>query len=117
MDSRELFQRPRGVKGYVYGPLLHRTGPVCGVYFVTCEGFIKIGHAKNIRKRLEAIAGLNPHRVWLRGFIETTTQDEAKTIERDLHARFQRDHYRLEWFHFTDHIKRFIETLPIGSVQ
>jgi hypothetical protein len=94
------------------GPLAYvTTRPVCGVYFAACQSWVKIGYAKDIRKRVSTIAAMNPHQIRLVAFIEAETDADARALEGAMHARFGADRYRLEWFHFTDNIRRFLEEM------
>lgn len=87
---------------------------VRGVYFVESDGFVKIGHAKDIRQRFGSIAQMNPHRCQLVGVIRTETAQESYKIERDLHERFADQRHRLEWFHYTPAIEAYIARLSHG---
>jgi hypothetical protein len=108
-----LVATPPAMERHRYGVLQFdgESSPVRGVYFVCCQGFVKIGHAKDIRKRISGIAQMNPHRVWLRAYINTDSEAESRRLEAELHERFKDDRYRLEWFHYTDRIRSFVDGL------
>lgn len=84
---------------------------VQGVYFVECDGFIKIGFAKNIRDRFGSIAQMNPHRCDLVAVIRTNGESESRQLERELHTRFAEHRHRLEWFHYAPEIQAYVATL------
>lgn len=104
-------EKPREFVLHRCGPIDRMTLTVRGVYLAQCQSFIKIGHAKNISKRMYGISVANPHRVTLLAYIPALDFQDALTIERQLHQRFAADRYRLEWFHYTDRIRRFIEEM------
>ena len=66
---------------------------VAYVYFLECGGFIKIGFATDIARRLQAIQAMNPLDVTLVGRIRATLR-----VERVLQERFSGVHHRGEWF-------------------
>lgn len=100
---------PEKLEIHRYGVLQFDTKPIRGVYFVRCDNFVKIGHAKDIRKRIADIAQMNPHRVWLLAYVPTECETESRYLEGTLHDRFRDDRYRLEWFHYTERIRAFVE--------
>jgi hypothetical protein len=65
-----------------------------GVYFLLCEGRIKIGWSRCIARRVEALATAAPGRPRLVGYI--ASWDEG--LERQLHARFAMARRHREWF-------------------
>lgn len=87
--------------------------PVRGVYFIGCEGFVKIGYAKDIRQRMSDIALASPHQCELLGFIPTASDADSRRLEAELHRRFTADRHRLEWFKYSDAIRTYVE----GSCQ
>lgn len=69
-----------------------------GVYFILCDGFVKIGYAQDVRLRLRALCVSNPKPLQPLGFIECGSSKEAKSIECSLHQRFDAIRERHEWF-------------------
>lgn len=66
------------------------------VYFIQEgeDGPIKIGWAKDPRRRLASMQSGNPRRLHLLGAIKT----KRRLLERELHDRFIEDHLTGEWF-------------------
>lgn len=83
---------------------------VCGVYFIQCGAFVKIGQGGNLRKRIKYIETHTPYEVRLLGVVPCF-RDQCRREELALHLRFQHLHHRLEWFHLTPEITAFIDTL------
>lgn len=67
---------------------------------------VKIGMAADPIERLCALQTACPEELGLLGWIVT---HEAKTHEAELHAKFQKDHVRGEWFKLTNELMDFIE--------
>lgn len=63
------------------------------IYFITSGNYVKIGYAKDPRKRAYQIQTGNPEEITLVGAIEGTKEDE-----RLLQIRFAKLHYRNEWY-------------------
>lgn len=64
------------------------------VYAIRAIGHgVKIGHSRNVTKRISAIATHCPHRVVLLG-----TFRGGLEYERQLHIRFEHERLRGEWF-------------------
>lgn len=71
--------------------------PLCsGVYFVQAldVGLIKIGLAKNIRKRLSGLDSQSAVALTFLGYVPG-----GRAVELELHARFGSHRVRGEWFH------------------
>lgn len=88
----------------------------CGpgwVYFILADdlGLVKIGHADNVRTRLDSLRGMSPVGLTL---IATIQGDQI--LERSLHKKFARLRDHGEWFRYTMEISQFIkETKANGS--
>jgi hypothetical protein len=93
------------------GVVLPEYQPTRGVYFVVADGFVKIGHSKDIRHRFGAIAQMNPHPCELVAVIGTQSEHESRDVERSLHGRFKDQRHRLEWFHYTPEIEAYVCSL------
>jgi len=68
------------------------------VYFVECQGYVKIGVAKSPHKRMANMQSGNPFPLTLWGAIMPNKAD-AFTVEAALHHWFWTQHHSLEWFH------------------
>lgn len=77
------------------------------VYFVQAEklGLIKIGYAADIRERLRSLQVGSPDRLTLIGAIY---DNDALSIEAQLHSRFRDDREHGEWFRPTEALLAFI---------
>lgn len=64
------------------------------VYFLECDGHIKIGWTKNVRRRIAEMQTSNPHTIELRDAI---ADDDAQMLERLLHAFFSGCRHNGEW--------------------
>lgn len=69
----------------------------CGIYFLECEGFIKIGKTINLRTRMHDIQCANPFNIRLLGF-HRCDWVLLDGLEDRYHARFADLHHRGEWF-------------------
>lgn len=82
------------------------------VYFFQQEQFVKIGWSNKWRIRLSTIQSTTPFEVKVlavyRGGI---------AMERGLHAQFAEHRVRLEWFHYYDAIKDYIEANKFKCVK
>lgn len=67
------------------------------IYFIKCEGFVKIGYSDNINKRLAKFRCENPFELTL---INQMVGD--RSIELDLHYYFKDYHHRGDWFFIRD---------------
>jgi hypothetical protein len=82
----------------------------CGVYFVQCEGFVKIGKTVNLRQRLMTHQMSTPFELTLLGFVQCPSYRLDET-EGQFHRRFLDLHHRGEWFRLEEPISRFIEEI------
>lgn len=76
------------------------------IYFVQCEGMVKIGYSNNPYKRIQALKTSNPLELVMLLVIEGKQSDEAK-----IHKQFEKDHFRGEWFFLSDTIKNYIQSV------
>lgn len=89
----------------------HVTSPrlaICGVYFLECQGFIKIGRARDILRRTQMNQIGNPFALQPLGYVPQPSPDEADMHERFLHDRFSDIRHRGEWFIATDKLRAYI---------
>lgn len=79
------------------------------VYFIRAngKGAVKIGHATDVKKRLNGLQISHRHKLAVVGVMPGTQKDE-----RDFHRRFAQ--YRLsgEWFDCKGDLLKFLETVP-----
>jgi predicted Fe-S protein YdhL (DUF1289 family) len=81
------------------------------VYFMESAGFVKIGHSKNVSKRLSEIKLANPIPINLLGLLPGGEEREGrihKALDDMGHKR------RGEWFQLTDALKHAIRELCDG---
>lgn len=81
-----------------------RRQPIGKVYFARSGAYMKIGHSRDVNKRIKAINTSAPERVELMMVIPGTAEDEKR-----LHKRFQHLRSNGEWFHFTGELCEFVE--------
>lgn len=67
------------------------------VYFVECEGFVKIGVARWPEKRLTVMQGGNPYPMRLWGLLLPKEKTPFE-LEADLHTWMRPYNHHLEWF-------------------
>ena len=77
------------------------------VYFVECNGKVKIGYSENPESRASGFQTGNPEEVTLVGYIE----DFGRSEEKLLHSMLKEYHYRGEWYNYTDEVKKIIERM------
>jgi|GEM_PF-2599241 len=73
------------------------------IYFIACDGFVKIGHTINVAERVRGHQCGCPHDITLLGAYYGNTAHE-----RYLHCFFKSRHHRGEWFRESPLMKRFI---------
>lgn len=76
------------------------------VYFLECEGRIKIGFAKNVENRIRALTTSAPRPIRLLATMEGTRDDERK-----LHERFAIYRTHGEWFNPGDRLTEYIRDI------
>lgn len=109
--ERALETRQRSLSG-AYQPAKlpdRRAAPaLAGVYFFRCEGFVKIGHAGNIKRRLRDLETMVPFPLDLWHYIPCASRSDALGLEGALHARFQSLRARGEWFRYAGELVAFL---------
>jgi len=83
----------------------------CGIYFIRCQQFIKIGKTTNVDRRLAAHQMSTPFDLEVIGFIPCVSAD-LDQMEGAHHRRFKRFHHRGEWFRAAPTLLEFIAQLP-----
>ena len=76
--------------------------PDVKTYFIRCNDKVKIGRTQDVQRRLEALQTANPDTLTLLGYIEGD-------LERYLHNKFQKHHFRGEWYYLDQEIMDFIK--------
>jgi hypothetical protein len=78
------------------------------IYFIQCEGFVKIGQTrKMVKSRIIELQTGNPFPLKLVGILKTDNMDRD---EKKIHSMFRRYRVRRrgEWFAFVQEIKDFV---------
>lgn len=76
--------------------------PDVKTYFIRCNDKVKIGRTQDVQRRLKALQTANPDTLTLLGYIEGD-------LERYLHNKFQKHHFRGEWYYLDQEIMDFIK--------
>jgi hypothetical protein len=89
---------------------------ICGVYFIECGRFIKIGVSGDVTARLADLQRSNPQELVGLGAIQLPS-GQALQLERLLHRHFAAQRHRFEWFHDHERIRDYIEehARPLGG--
>ena len=74
------------------------------VYFIACDGFVKIGLTDSITKRVREFSCGHPTSTY--EVLAVLPGDRA--AESELHSLFKHAHHRGEWFHLTPDLQQFI---------
>lgn len=74
------------------------------VYFILCNGRLKVGRAKNVHRRVSALQIGNPVQLHLYAFVKGRQADEKR-----IHAEMRRHHIRGEWFNWNAATKRVVD--------
>ncbi|WP_036010565.1 GIY-YIG nuclease family protein [Bradyrhizobium yuanmingense] len=74
------------------------------IYLVRAGEFVKIGQSIRWKERLEEIQIGSPYTI-----VPLLVLVGEPSLERRLHNRFRRDHFRGEWFHFGPAIRAYIK--------
>ena len=70
------------------------------VYVLGCDGFVKIGIAADIPRRLASLQGGSPHRIEFLGMFPTLRPADE---ERWLHQEFKEFRKKGEWFQLNEY--------------
>ena len=77
------------------------------VYFIEADnGLVKIGKSKDVRKRLSALRGSSPVRLWLLFSIDCGGR--AHQTEIEFHKRFEAKRHHGEWYRLSTKDKKAI---------
>ena len=66
------------------------------------HGYVKIGTADDVRKRMRQLQTGNPNRLYLIAFLRLKTRHDADRVEREAHSSNERDRTCGEWFSMSD---------------
>jgi hypothetical protein len=92
-----------------------RNDAIGPVYFLRCEGFIKIGYSIAPRKRLSQIRGGDatrcPEGINRSSIVLVQTEPGGRQRERQLHQQFKHLHHWGEWFTEAPELTEYIESL------
>ncbi|NWG01692.1 MAG: GIY-YIG nuclease family protein [Syntrophaceae bacterium] len=77
------------------------------VYFIQTGDAIKVGIASDLTKRMVSVQVGNPHKIEVLHSI-STSEEEARKIESQIHELFKRTHLHGEWFHANQFMIDFI---------
>lgn len=74
--------------------------PPCYIYFILNydSQAVKIGIAKNVKRRLASLQTSSPSELELLSTIKTKSVNNAREIEKSLHEKFDKNRIRGEWF-------------------
>lgn len=95
------------------GEQIHRSdiNPAhCGIYFIQCESFVKIGLSLHVRRRMFGLRSSTPFNMELIGFLRCPSS-QLNDKERELHGQFAALRHRNEWFRLESPILEYIESL------
>lgn len=81
-----------------------------GVYFVGCEGFIKIGLARDIKHRLKMAETFVPFPLEFLYGVCCEDVAAAKVLEAGFHTQFKHLRTRGEWFRDEGTIRAYLTT-------
>lgn len=73
------------------------------VYFIACEGFVKIGTSSDVKARLRTMRAMNPLPLTLLLVIVG-----GQPVEREMHMRFAAHRHRDEWFRLDGDLREFL---------
>ncbi|MGY4447726.1 hypothetical protein ACVWZR_002386 [Bradyrhizobium sp. i1.3.1] len=101
--DEDVRRQCRRIINKIYSSKVKSSGPV--VYLISTDNpeFVKIGYTTCLERRLKSL-GTASH-------VEPTihlTIEGRRSLERELHTRFEAARYSREWFRLTDDIKTFI---------
>ena len=87
--------------------------PPCYIYFIlNCDSqAIKIGIAKNVKRRLKSLQTSSPSELKLLGTIKENNVNKARKLEQSLHKRFKKLCIRGEWFKAKAELLQYIKEI------
>lgn len=79
----------------------------CGVYYIRCGDYVKIGKSGDIQERVKDIARWNPYPVEVVAY-EPCPGARAHAREAEIHECLSAHHHQGEWFRLSDEVEQFI---------
>jgi hypothetical protein len=89
---------------------------VCGVYFIACGDYIKIGVSADVPSRLIDLQRSNPYACHVLGMVKVPFVT-AVNLEKVLHRHFHSQRHRYEWFHDCEEIRAYIQKHAVQISQ
>lgn len=83
----------------------NKLGPA--IYFVYCEGFVKIGYTSWLITRLTELQTGSPHEQRLLHAAVCKT----RKVEKKIHSDLVDSHHRGEWFHYCPIVESYIQAI------
>lgn len=90
---------------YVYAI---RTEKMIGESSEFWNGYVKIGVASNVEKRLKTIQTGCPYNLTILNAILCYSENQAYAIEKYIHERFKKENTSGEWFKMNTRVESFI---------
>jgi len=75
------------------------------VYFIKQGNYVKIGRARNVKRRIRRLQTASPVKLEL---IHTKESNSDQRTEKSLHNKFKADRVEGEWFNISKKMKRFL---------
>lgn len=100
--------------GHPRGKGLKNAGELVFVYFIKTEALppmVKIGKARNPEERMATLQTGCPYELKLIGTVTCRSDMHAEAAEKRLHAHFQAERTRGEWFRYTDRVARIVASI------
>ena len=113
---RELNFQIAGIKEYVEDKFTELTSipeeykldskEECHIYFIRCEGAVKVGYSRHPGLRLRALQTANPKQLeLLYSFLDFQRK------EKEIHCDLEKHSINGEWFEHNDFVRNYIKTL------
>lgn len=81
------------------------------LYFIRCNGFVKIGHSADVVARLAELQTGNPYQLQLAAVIPDVTE----IVEGYFHAAFLEDRVNGEWFRMSPTLRKVVALVANGA--
>lgn len=86
------------------------------IYFVECNGVVKIGTTSNLKSRLNALQTSNPTPIRLVHTISVPIRQDHREVEKALHTIFENNSVRGEWYKISEQDIERIKLLSIEDI-
>jgi excisionase family DNA binding protein len=90
--------------------LLSDAPTTSGVYAIACGQYVKIGKARNIKRRMATLQACNPEPLKLLAVLSEDPADETM-----FHQRFAAYRHSGEWFRVEGELAAFLSITPAGD--